>query len=120
MPDKRYVRGCGTGCVRCWYNRLAHGNPQGKKWLAKHPGEHCWLDEAVEGTRSKKISRYYVVDTGDDDFECLKREPKRIASKNSRRSKWAEFRGVDTSCQPSSLSGEYECPQTSPPNPPAC
>jgi GNAT superfamily N-acetyltransferase len=27
MPDKRYVRGCGSSCIRCWRNRLKHANP---------------------------------------------------------------------------------------------
>lgn len=31
MPDKRYVKGCGKGCIRCWYNRLNHGSKLKKK-----------------------------------------------------------------------------------------
>lgn len=27
MVDKRYVRGCGGKCLRCWRNRLKHANP---------------------------------------------------------------------------------------------
>ena len=26
MPDKRYTRGCGKSCIRCWINRLNHGS----------------------------------------------------------------------------------------------
>lgn len=26
MPDKRYKPGCGRECLRCWRNRLKHGN----------------------------------------------------------------------------------------------
>ena len=37
MPDKRYVKGCGPGCLRCWQNRLKHGNPQAKAYVAKNP-----------------------------------------------------------------------------------
>ncbi len=36
MPDKRYVKGCGKGCVRCWYNRLNHGSKLKKKMFPKH------------------------------------------------------------------------------------
>lgn len=35
MPDKWNKRGC-ESCERCWRNRLKHGNPESKKWLAKH------------------------------------------------------------------------------------
>jgi len=36
MPDKRYVKGCGKGCTRCWYNRLIHGSKLKKKMFPKH------------------------------------------------------------------------------------
>jgi hypothetical protein len=36
MPDKRYVKGCGKGCTRCWYNRLNHGSKLKKKMFPKH------------------------------------------------------------------------------------
>lgn len=26
MPDKRYTKGCGKKCIRCWRNRLNHGS----------------------------------------------------------------------------------------------
>jgi hypothetical protein len=35
MPDKNYKPGCGSGCVRCWRNKLKHANPQVKKYLKK-------------------------------------------------------------------------------------
>lgn len=31
MPDKRYKRGCGRECLRCWRNKLKHGNKLKKK-----------------------------------------------------------------------------------------
>jgi len=34
MPDKRKV--CGSGCLRCWQNRLKHANPETKKYMKKH------------------------------------------------------------------------------------
>lgn len=37
MPDKRDNKGCGPGCLRCWQNRLRHGNPQAKAYAAKNP-----------------------------------------------------------------------------------
>ena len=36
MPDKRYVKGCGKGCIRCWHNRLNHGSKLKKKMFPKH------------------------------------------------------------------------------------
>ena len=38
MPDKR--RACGNGCLRCWQNKMKHGNPESKKWLAKNPQDN--------------------------------------------------------------------------------
>jgi hypothetical protein len=35
MPDKNHKPGCGSGCVRCWRNKLKHANPQVKKFLKK-------------------------------------------------------------------------------------
>ena len=26
MPDKRYAKGCGKKCIKCWLNRLNHGS----------------------------------------------------------------------------------------------
>ena len=41
MPEKRYHKGCGKGCLRCWRNNLKHGNklkkklfPQQNKWYS--------------------------------------------------------------------------------------
>lgn len=33
MPDKRM---CGKTCIRCWRNKLKHGNPISKKWMKKN------------------------------------------------------------------------------------
>lgn len=35
MPDKRYVKGCGKSCIRCWVNRQNHGNKLKKKLFPK-------------------------------------------------------------------------------------
>ena len=35
MPEKRYVKGCGKSCVRCWQNRLQHGSKLKKKFFPK-------------------------------------------------------------------------------------
>ncbi len=37
MPDKFRPKGCGSTCLRCWQNRLKHGNKESKAYLAKHP-----------------------------------------------------------------------------------
>lgn len=57
MPEKRYHRGCGGECLRCWRNRLKHGCPQAKKFLKKTES----LQEAniwhVEGDRKFQQSK---------------------------------------------------------------
>ena len=35
MPEKRYARGCGKTCIRCWINRLNHGSKLKKKQFPK-------------------------------------------------------------------------------------
>ena len=34
MPDKNHK--CGSGCLRCWRNKLKHANPQVKSFIKKH------------------------------------------------------------------------------------
>lgn len=36
MPEKRYKRGCGRECLRCWQNNLIHGNPTACKYVIKN------------------------------------------------------------------------------------
>lgn len=45
MPDKIYKRGCGTGCLRCWQNKLKHANPTVKKYMKKHELKSIHTDE---------------------------------------------------------------------------
>lgn len=35
MPEKRYAKGCGKSCVRCWVNRLNHGSKLKRKQFPK-------------------------------------------------------------------------------------
>jgi len=35
MPDKNHKKGCGTDCIRCWRNKLKHGNKLKKKNFPK-------------------------------------------------------------------------------------
>ena len=35
MPDINYKKGCGKGCIRCWKNKLKHGNKLKKKFFPK-------------------------------------------------------------------------------------
>lgn len=44
MPDKRQP--CGSGCLRCWQNRLKHANPIAKRKLLAEK-----LTWSVEGER---------------------------------------------------------------------
>ncbi len=37
MPEKRYKKGCGPSCIKCWVNNLKHGNKEVKEYLKKHP-----------------------------------------------------------------------------------
>jgi hypothetical protein len=52
MPDKRFSRGCGTSCLRCWRNRLKHGNKEAKAFMKAHPELEWSVDCA-----SKKPTR---------------------------------------------------------------
>ena len=38
MPDKKNSR-CGKGCIRCWKNKLKHGNKLKKK---NFPKQNIW------------------------------------------------------------------------------
>ncbi len=87
MPDKWYGCSC-TGCLRCWRNKLIHGCPQSKKWVAAHPEVlEPYYTEEVPRQMCKLRRRCY-----DENWDPQVRPPKRIASKNSRRARWEDDR----------------------------
>lgn len=45
MPDKIYKRGCGHRCIKCWKNKLNHGN--GLK-LKNHPKTGVYIPDIDE------------------------------------------------------------------------
>jgi hypothetical protein len=55
MPEKRYKKGCGPGCIGCWVNNLKHGNKQSKEYLKKHP-ELEWT--AVHHVRPQQRNKF--------------------------------------------------------------
>ena len=49
MPDKKYVKGCGKECIRCWVNRQKHGNKLKKKFFPKKfEMNKSWMSEEKE------------------------------------------------------------------------
>ena len=52
MPEKRYVRGCGKSCIRCWVNNLKHGNKLKKKQFPKQNFNGPWV--SVRPTDNEK------------------------------------------------------------------
>lgn len=61
MPDKRTP--CGKECVRCWQNRLRHGNKTAKQFIAKNSltgfmhGFEIKCRQAASGKQHKRIKR---------------------------------------------------------------
>ncbi len=55
MPDRIYVRGCGTGCLRCWRNHLKHANKESKAYMKKHP----------------EMTEYDIDSDSEEDFESI-------------------------------------------------
>src|SRR3989338_4523642 len=85
MPEKRYRRGCGAGCLRCWQNRLKHANPETKKYMKKYGMEHIFdkpqrhiSQESRKRMQSRKVATYIAPEKlgfmSDmfEDFEFLK------------------------------------------------
>ena len=35
MPDKKYAKGCGKSCIKCWENRINHGSKLKRKMFPK-------------------------------------------------------------------------------------
>jgi len=48
MPERRYARGCGRHCLRCWRNRLVHAN--------KHTPADA--DTEITGEEKQCITKY--------------------------------------------------------------
>ena len=46
MPDKIYKR-CGSGCLRCWQNKLKHANKTCKKYISDHQN-HQNLENSLQ------------------------------------------------------------------------
>lgn len=65
MPDKKYVKGCGKSCYRCWVNRLNHGSKLKKKNFPKHfnnePTKEIYLTN-IEEFVDKYIESIYTED----------------------------------------------------------
>ena len=57
MPEKRYKRGCGPGCLGCWVNNLKHGNPTAKDYLKRHPEleQEAWAIHHVRPPKRSKV-----------------------------------------------------------------
>lgn len=56
MPDKRYKKGCGKSCVRCWINKLEHGNKLKKKNFPKKFKE---VEEIINEVYENDLEEFY-------------------------------------------------------------
>ncbi len=66
MPDKRYARGCGSACLRCWHNRLKYANPTVKKFMKKHNIDSIHTDEynkSLLELKLKNLEKNSLIDT---------------------------------------------------------
>jgi hypothetical protein len=66
MPERRYRRGDGTSCLKCWINNLRHGCPEAQNYLRKHPeliwdttGDRSKLEKESQVWRRRKSKRAY-------------------------------------------------------------
>ena len=68
MPDKRYAKGCGSSCLRCWQNRLKHANPTVKKYMKKHQIDSIHTDEynkTLLELKLKNLERNGMMDSSE-------------------------------------------------------
>lgn len=66
MPERRYRRGDGTSCLKCWLNNLRHGCPEAQNYLRNHPdliwditGDRSKLEKKSQVWRRWKSKRSY-------------------------------------------------------------
>jgi hypothetical protein len=87
MPDKRYKKGCGKNCVKCWINKLEHGNKLKKKNFPKKFKEEEEINNEVyendlEEFYSKYIIRGYNFNKMEKIDKIIKQVSKTIYNKN--------------------------------------
>ena len=68
MPDKRYAKGCGKDCVRCWVNRLNHGSKLKKKRFPKAfmMDENDTVEKKEYETLMEQFHDLYIVNEYND------------------------------------------------------
>lgn len=92
MPDKRYKRGCGPECIKCWVNRLKHGNEATKAYLKAH-SELSWNVKHGDDNSSEPPAEPIVVDQVDpvDEAYILERQKETRQKEKDRRKKVKEL-----------------------------
>lgn len=63
MPDKRYVKGCGKSCTRCWRNRLNHGSKLKKKCFPKFFDFDENKEKKYATNMEEFLDKYVEIDT---------------------------------------------------------
>lgn len=76
MPDKRYVKGCGKTCTRCWRNRLNHGSRLKKKCFPKFFDSDEKEDKQYATNMEEFLDKYVEIDTNniENDYNKDNRE----------------------------------------------
>jgi hypothetical protein len=76
MPDKIYKKGCGGSCIRCWQNKLKHGNKEAKAYIAKQidtlNSENQWDVTYPEEDEHEDISELSIEMDQKDSIKVLK------------------------------------------------
>jgi len=73
MPEARYRKGCGPGCVRCWRNNLKHGSPEAKAWLKKNKLDMDFTVSIRHESEMKddSVSETPILDQTNDKYEAI-------------------------------------------------
>ena len=87
MPDKNYSsqnhkKGCGKDCIRCWKNKLKHGNKLKKKCFPKlfeeiSPNEKEQISKEYKSNIEEFIDKYLVLNYNTDRFAKFNKDGKR-------------------------------------------
>ena len=82
MPDKNYKKGCGKSCIRCWKNKLKHGNKLKKKCFPKlfediSSNEEDETSKEYKSNIEEFIDKYLVLNYDTDRFAEFNGDGKR-------------------------------------------
>ena len=95
MPDKRYVKGCGKSCIRCWVNRQNHGSKLKKKFFPKkfeeNEEEKVYISTFEEFMDKFIINNYSadkIKEIDESDFDATEFNEKLISDTTKAYNEW--------------------------------